>query len=1217
MTDDVAREQAQRLAEQEAYDERRERKAAAKQATAVADQARIEARRVRLLLDSVRLSGKRDPLVAKRDRLRFLAVVSPAFDSQRSTRTRVPGEGTQKLSRSKTHLTARLGQEIFDGLVGEGESLVIDIRPLAEEGGGPQHVTGRLRHVLSGNVTDWAGVRTLRGKFRPPGERGYAHWTATVRIDVGEATEAIDRPEPGENIDHARFAEEWERETYGPPVTAANVTRVRAQVDGLVGNISALTPPDDDVMADGATRGLFQLKRACASLRRTKNPAPYASFGYCSDVFSASPKLDSGYADLIFPLEELEHVERNTIRMFHWDRRRSAWQLVDASAAHPHHPAVWGRTRLRGIFVAVGRPKHPVIQATLDIAQRLAPIAGHSRAVGVEGSAERLCRLILCTFWGWHAGVMQGALGELEFGSLDRDLGRARAELESTVLDWRRVARLEDGATPRGDLDSSGPTEPGRQAVARAIGGPVGDIVPGHGLGDICDVCLRTPEPADLPEGPLRPFEDPWQLTAPPLVFERPPPVYGLDTCEQWSSIGPAFPSAVVRDVAFDPDNSNFIYAGTQRGGVWRSHNGGNTWVALTDHLPNLQTYAVAVARRKRPGAVHRTVYAAMIENNLGADFDLIASDNRGLDWERRAPVPGAERNETPLMLATGKDDPELLYLCTRSGLFKSTDGGRSWLTRDVTIDGVVKQNTLSLFDGVVWQVKLDPADDDTVWIAVQNRGVLMSRDGGDSWSLTTQGVALLSGSGQMRIDVGRDASRHGGDFVVASVGGTVAYTDDGGANWRVTPPAPNTQTFSGWCSAVAVCPHDERIVILGTQKAQKTDDITAATPAWSTLPDFNSWAGAGDRKNWHADIQAIEFDPNDSSRFLLATDGGLTRTNVSGTSTRRISDGIVTGQHFFMDVSQTGPFQAGASTYHTGIIKKRSTGKIWDAIGGNEGGIYRIDPLHSTHHFKSPWGGGIQRSTSAGTAGTWAKPGGFVTDDDTDYVRRLEIAPAGPPRVWAGTFFDRLFVSTNHGATFGTIKDSAGNDLLLDGQGGKRDGVECIAFSSNGRFVYVGTRNGRIWRTKTSAVNASGWSELPSLPKPPSTNATSPVTTIAVSPVSPNTIFVGYNKLGQNNVFRSTNGGHTWEPAVGALPSVALPQLPVIDLVFDAGGVNRLFAALQFGVYMTNDAAGDRWEPFSEGLPRAAAVAEMRIRRGTRTLYLATSGRGIWQRKL
>ncbi len=43
---------------------------------------------------------------------------------------------------------------------------------------------------------------------------------------------------------------------------------------------------------------------------------------------------------------------------------------------------------------------------------------------------------------------------------------------------------------------------------------------------------------------------------------------------------------------------------------------------------------------------------------------------------------------------------------------------------------------------------------------------------------------------------------------------------------------------------------------------------------------------------------------------------------------------------------------------------------------------------------------------------------------------------------IWAGTFFDRLHLSTNQGANWTPLQDAAGNHLLLDGNGHRNAGA-------------------------------------------------------------------------------------------------------------------------------------------------------------------------------
>src|SRR6185436_3677959 len=60
------------------------------------------------------------------------------------------------------------------------------------------------------------------------------------------------------------------------------------------------------------------------------------------------------------------------------------------------------------------------------------------------------------------------------------------------------------------------------------------------------------------------------------------------------SSTGPT--SGRVTSIAVDPTNANKVYVGTAQGGVWRSLDGGTTWVSIFDNAQTQAIGALAVA---------------------------------------------------------------------------------------------------------------------------------------------------------------------------------------------------------------------------------------------------------------------------------------------------------------------------------------------------------------------------------------------------------------------------------------------------------------------------------------------------------------------------------------------------------------------------------------------------------------------------------------------
>jgi len=60
-------------------------------------------------------------------------------------------------------------------------------------------------------------------------------------------------------------------------------------------------------------------------------------------------------------------------------------------------------------------------------------------------------------------------------------------------------------------------------------------------------------------------------------------------------SIGPAFMSGRIADIAIDPTNENIWYVAVGSGGVWKTTNAGTTWKPLTDSQSFYSTGAIAL----------------------------------------------------------------------------------------------------------------------------------------------------------------------------------------------------------------------------------------------------------------------------------------------------------------------------------------------------------------------------------------------------------------------------------------------------------------------------------------------------------------------------------------------------------------------------------------------------------------------------------------------
>ena len=96
-------------------------------------------------------------------------------------------------------------------------------------------------------------------------------------------------------------------------------------------------------------------------------------------------------------------------------------------------------------------------------------------------------------------------------------------------------------------------------------------------------------------------------------------------------------------------------------------------------------------------------------------------------------------------------------------------------------------------------------------------------------------------------------------------------------------------------------------------------------------------------------------------------------------------------------------------------------------------------------------------------------------------------------------------------------------------------------------------------------------------------------------------------------HVYKTTNllsGTPTWTAA-----GTGIPDTPTNALAIDPANTQIVYAGTDIGVFRTQN-GGTSWEPFSEGLPRVA-VFGMEIQPVHRVLKIATHGRGIWENNL
>ena len=97
-------------------------------------------------------------------------------------------------------------------------------------------------------------------------------------------------------------------------------------------------------------------------------------------------------------------------------------------------------------------------------------------------------------------------------------------------------------------------------------------------------------------------------------------------------------------------------------------------------------------------------------------------------------------------------------------------------------------------------------------------------------------------------------------------------------------------------------------------------------------------------------------------------------------------------------------------------------------------------------------------------------------------------------------------------------------------------------------------------------------------------------------------------------HLFKTTDGGDTWQPFHGNGTGFDLPNAPIWVIRYDPTDTTdqTIWVGTDFGVYRTTD-GGNTWAPYGHGLP-AARVYDIRISNNGSLVRVATYGRGIWE---
>ena len=616
-----------------------------------------------------------------------------------------------------------------------------------------------------------------------------------------------------------------------------------------------------------------------------------------------------------------------------------------------------------------------------------------------------------------------------------------------------------------------------------------------------------------------------------------------------WTPLGPDGGSVVA--LAVSPAQPSLVYAGSTGGGVYRSEDGGATWVRASR---GIDPFVMAVVADPQDAS---TVYEISTTSTM-------KSVDAGATWST-VPTPGGPI----LSLAIDPRSPSTLYAGATYGIWKSIDGARSWTWLNYT-------------GFLVTNIAVDSSAASTALYAfASDPGILVrSIDSGKTWSEADNGLPSftesLPNAQQVVVDPSTKPATVYFSFLDSSNLGFFQSSTDMAASWTSPSPCPCSYpvavgsgvVYAGpavskdhgatWTAAaappgsllqtLAVAPGAAATVYAGTSLGAWRSVDAAATwqPASHGLAATQTVALAVDPVHPRILYAAVLVDPT------LAP--SLFRSGNSGQSWRPIGPSSVANdlQNLVIDPVTPTTLYAGSVT---GLAKSLDSGNTWEQLtvsavafcnGVNQ---LAIDPAHPRTLYAGasiggpPWCPAL-KSTDGGRS--W-RPLPLPTGPANPIVQ-IVVAPSATATLYAMSL-SAVFKSADAGATWKQLRSLPVGPvgLAID----PTDANRVFLAATSGVF---GTADG-----------GESWMEL-DRKLPLAEFSDSPPTVIAIDPHSSNIVYTA----GAFGIYRSANGGKTWYPIVGGLPDFAEPAFNLGGiLVLDPQQRGRLYAGTLFnGVY-------------------------------------------------